>query len=571
MKEAPNFKPDSLRGALRRALLDETPRPSRAPGFADAELWELPEAGRFSGDSALGDPAALIAEFRRQPASQLLTELLRDSGGEFFEWDGRRAGRPPLDGDWAALFLSYVADGSVAVQRFRNKLPGTGLLAACGFRTVPSRQSVDLHFSALEERVDAFDQVTQELIRRAKSQDPRIGENVFVDSTAFHSGSSLEHCCEDLTSCGGRRGAPRSDLRRATPGDVNEVHLQESEQELPDPDTPTTRGELITLPTGRGPIRFRVIQIRGHRYLTRDLSSGVRFYVNPGRFWLGGYQQTAVDMYTRLPVGLSVFPADINETDGYPALLEWLTAADAHPRIVSVDRGFVSKAFYELNTRRGIAVVAPFRKRKKDEALRDRRTDAIDEHGVPRCRFCGGPGDQLSHGLGPFFDSDGEPNIRFRCLIPRTSDCQRLQQIACRTDWVQLPLLAQETSLFHAVRHAHHNKEGNFHADRMRYAIAGKEGLGRLHRSGIDVHRLRCSASLLLNWFQVSLRHGWIDAVALDVSANDSNPKLLSTLHDGIGADKRDDLLRARDEDALELPYGRAARRLRTAYAGSVA
>jgi hypothetical protein len=114
-----------------------------------------------------------------------------------------------------------------------------------------------------------------------------------------------------------------------------------------------------------------------------------------------------------------------------------------------------------------------------------------------------------------------------------------------------------------------------FNHDRRRYATAGKEGLGRLCRSGLEVHRLRCAAALLLNWFRFSLRQGWIDAVELDVIRNSSEPVLSSELYDsdtglilapGVGADRLNNLLHYRDENELDLPYGAAAKRLRRAY-----
>jgi hypothetical protein len=244
-----------------------------------------------------------------------------------------------------------------------------------------------------------------------------------------------------------------------------------------------------------------------------------------------------------------------------------VTALGTPPRAVSTDRGFAFKSFYEYNARRGVAVVAPFRKRTQGEQHQDRRTEAFDEHGVPRCQHCGGPGDQLGPGLGPRFDKAGEPSILFRCLLQPAPDCRKAQSLPCARDWVQLPLLAQESALFHAIRYAHHNKEGHFHADRHRYAVAGRSGLGRLRRTGIDAQRLRSAAALLLNWFQVSLRQGWLDPRELDVTLNDSVPVRLATMHESmIGFDTLAELRRNRDENNLELPYGAAAGRLQRVF-----
>jgi len=421
-------------------------RPRGRVSFSGVELWQLPKAGEFSSDPALQNPVELIKEFRRQPVSQLLRTLIEGSDDELRAFSGRRPGRPRMPGDWPALFLAYVASGSVAVERFRNAIANkdTGLLEACGFEDVPSRQAVDLRFAELECHSDAFVEVTRALIGFAKEVDPRIGESVFVDGTAFHSASALQHACSDSAACREAGGVRTAQLRRATTSEVSDEHLRETEAAEPELTGDNavarrTRGPIITLPSVRGPIEYRCFVIRGHQYLSRDLSSGVRWYDKTRSFWLGGYLQAAVDMCTGLPLAISVFPADLAEWDGYPRLFGGMVAAlGGVPRIVSVDRGFALRPFHEFNTRRGVAVVAPFRKRKQGETTVDRRRQAFDEDGVPRCRFCGGPGDQDSRELGLAFDASGEPRIRFRCLLELTHDCRAAQSIRCAADWVQL-------------------------------------------------------------------------------------------------------------------------------------
>jgi hypothetical protein len=571
-------QPDHQRGALGRSLIPAKENQLRGPrNFDGVELWQLPKATRFSEDRALSNPLELIKEFRRQPASQLLNELIEDSDDDYFKFSTPMPGRPRMPGDWAALYLAYVADSCVAVQKFADKLPGTGLLEACGFKTAPARQSIDLHFVELERHAEAFLDVARELIGRARGADPRIGACLFVDGTAFHSASVLEPYSSGA-SAGDKR---RLRVQSASTGQVSEEHFAETREPESSLDTLTdalgrTRGEIITLPTARGPIRFRVFDIKGERFISRDLSSGVRWYDRCGRFWLGGYLQAAVDMYTGLPLALSIFPADVPEWDGYPALYDGVVAALGEaPDIVSVDRGFALNKLYEFNSRRGTGVVAPFRKRKPGEEPADRATELFDQHGVPRCQFCGGPGDQTSPGLGPTFDASGNPQIKFRCLLQFRPDCTKPQRLACAADYVQLPLLSRETELYHAVAYAHHTHENWFQHSRRRYAIAGKEGLGRTCRSGLDVHRLRAAAAILLDWFKISLRQGWLDPVELEVERNLEQPARLSafidrdagdTLVEGIGSAKLAELFVERDERQLWLPYGPAADRLRLAF-----
>ena len=465
----------------------------------------------------------------------------------------------------------------MAIQKFARDLPDSRLLEACGFESAPTRQTIDSHFAALERSVEAFEQVAYELIGHARGVEPRIGVNVFVDSTAFRSPSGLQHACDDAVACAKAGGMSSGRLREASVDEAKERHFRECEmaEELVEKLTATasgTRGGIVAAYNQRGLVQLREIFLkrggRQHRYLTRDLSSGARSYDDVGKFW-----------FRRLPAGRSRHvhaPADLPvrlpcRCDRAGRLLRALrrdgrSSWDAASR--RLGRSWLrAEGLLRIQLAPRCRGCRPFRKRIKGEELSNRRTDAFDEHGVPRCQHCGGPGDQLSPGLGPTFNRAGEPFIRFRCLLQPTRDCRQTQRLRCAIDWVQLPLLPQESALFHAVRYAHHNKEGNFDADRHRYAIAGKDGLGRLRRTGIDAQRLRCAAAMLLNWFKVSLRHGWLDPHELEVSLNQSAPVRLSTLHDGsVGVEELHKLHRYRDEQNLELPYGSAAGRLSRAY-----
>ena len=247
---------DELRGALARELLPaREDRSRRRVSFTNVELWHLPKAGEFSSDEALQNPVELIKEFRRQPASQLLRALIEGSDDDFSTFSRRKPGRPRMQGDWPALFLAYVATGAVAVEKFRNAIANknTGLLEACGFGDVPSRQAVDLRFAELENYSEAFAEVARELIGHARQIDLQIGVSVFVDGTACHSASTLEHRCENEAACQQGGGDRVAQLRRATPGEVTDDHHRESEAEEPQPDPSATadgrtRGSIITLP-----------------------------------------------------------------------------------------------------------------------------------------------------------------------------------------------------------------------------------------------------------------------------------------------------------------------------------
>src|SRR5438105_588603 len=110
---------DHLRGSLRRTLVpSEDSRPRGRLTFDDVGVAELPEAGRFSSDPSLSQAIGLVREFLRQPASSLLDEIIRKSAGDEFTFAWERSGRPPMKGNWPALYLGYVLRRVVSIKRF---------------------------------------------------------------------------------------------------------------------------------------------------------------------------------------------------------------------------------------------------------------------------------------------------------------------------------------------------------------------------------------------------------------------------------------------------------------------
>ncbi len=92
---------------------------------------------------------------------------------------------------------------------------------------------------------------------------------------------------------------------------------------------------------------------------------------------------------------------------------------------------------YEYNTTRGIASVFPYRKQKgrkrdqEDNELRDR-------HGVPRCKYCGGPTQKVSFTT----KSNSGPRLFVKCQTQATPECRgERQTFACKDDWKLLDAL----------------------------------------------------------------------------------------------------------------------------------
>jgi hypothetical protein len=310
--------------------------------------------------------------------------------------------------------------------------------------------------------------------------------------------------------------------------------------------------------------RYRYLMLGGHVYRTLDKTCGARMYGGKSgrrkkKFWHGGVVLPAIDHFTGSPLAIEHIPAEVLEHQAYARLQAGVVEAVGEPPLAMTgDRAHSIKEVFELNTRAGIASVIPWRKWKGGMKREDVRCDAFDEHGVPRCEYCGGPGDQLAPGLGLYF-ARVEPRIRFRCLLVHTEECKRLQSIACERDWRMLLPLSRMSELYHALKESHQSYERVHRHWRDRYKSAGKNLDSRLKRRGIAAQQLRSDAALLIEWFRLCLRHGWLG------SARRSEPGELKTFS---GAQRLEAVLSSREKRRLSRPYGQAAVKLGLARAG---
>jgi hypothetical protein len=175
---------------------------------------------------------------------------------------------------------------------------------------------------------------------------------------------------------------------------------------------------------------------------------------------------------------------------------------------LAIDASARTRSFFEFNTSRNVAVVGPRRKRRGKTKDADWRTDAYDEHGIPRCPGCGGPGSKIQWVEGGM---EG-PRPRFRCQtpFPNTPECQGTHSIGCSSEWALLTALTQTHPLYQALLKEHSNFEHVFRHFRERYCVVGKDFSSRLKRTGVAPHRLRVQAALLLEWFRLCRRNGWL-------------------------------------------------------------
>ncbi|MGE0025584.1 MAG: hypothetical protein AB7U07_00570 [Thermoleophilia bacterium] len=558
---------DWMRGELGRrrqpASGELVQRSRKLPGIP--ELWVLPGAAAFAADPALGSTAGVLLEI-------VALGLLEDIVAELAVRRRRRheQHRPRDPGEPVALYFVYVDRRFRSVQHFHHQLDRATLeLSDYGERT-PSVSELEERFKELEQDWDVLREAKNFLLRAAVTAEPRILDIVFLDPTGFSSPAVLHHACR------GGCSDPAGMIRNAMPAAVEHERWEEVKQpgygEAEPASTRTRMGIIEEVRSAAGHRRrYALHKVRGHDFRTRDLSSGLRRYESQVS-WFGGWIYPFGSAFLNgETIEAQVLPADVQEYDGYPALVDSVRLATGTlPRIVSADRASSIRAMYEFNARRLITVLSPERRIAGKEVHRDWRSDRFDEDGVPRCRRCGGPGNQSWPGLGLKL-SRGEPVIKFVCHARPIQDCPGFQQIPCHEEWLKLTGVSQLLELPHAVAERHSTHEHIHRHNRQRFLVGGKDISSRLYRAGIKAQRLRVAAAQLLLWLRLCLRNGWLSPRVLDVRRNEASPVRLSAPQDrhsldltgeGIGVARLARLRATREAEGMDRPYGMYAARL---------
>ena len=442
-----------------------------------------------------------------------------------------------------------------------------------GFGRVPDYDTLRLRFIEMEqlelERSErgektAFRLAADLLIAHARRHEPRIGQVVHVDGTAWQTNARLIHDCPDPVRCKALRAKGAKVLKRASDDDVQNHRHGKAEGPAPQ------EGEL---PDGAAEVagedeHYKYIWHKnGHRYRTLDKTSGTRMH-GPGKknkskrtkFWHGGVLVVGVDHFLGAPLAVTNIAADEHEHLAYPGLMEEVMAATGErPIAMTGDRAQSIKSVFEFNTTRGIASAIPWRQPREDIERSDMRRDAYDEYGIPRCRYCGGPSQLESAGLGFYLDGRDKPRLRFRCLLRHTPECDKAQSISCSGEWRLLIPISRVTPYYQALRKSHQNCESVFRRWRDRYGVAGKNADARLKRRGIPFQQLRASAALAIEWFRICLRYGWLGSAR----RREYGEFRTTEPSEGVSA-----ILTLRKKHGLGLPYGPAAVKLGLARAG---
>jgi hypothetical protein len=549
---------------MRAELFDNEGRPDdrddrhlRRPSYEQIRVEAIPDATMFHRDPALTRAAPLMKEFVKHEVAALLQ----------VETGVSACGHP--NANWAALYLAYVLSAERSMLGFYNRW-GDLFFPICGFGDwIPSYLEMYLCFRELERRWEAFVDAVAWFVQRARPHSPSLGLIGMVDASHAKSPSAIYHAClnEDACTTAGSEGMY---LRPSDTVEAERARAREADDEVADEgeEPERTRGGivLLTRPSGRN-VRYRELFSRGHRWLTLDLTSALRTYKR-GDSWFGILTPTFYPFPVGLPA-LAVYPipADVPEWYAWPRLHDLVCRVLGHsPAIVCVDRGSGFSPFYRFNTNRGIATVGPRRLRKgldQDNRLTWRFAGGdVDEDGEPRCPGCGGQtrrhgrymGDHraTAASLGLYFEEHGEPRIRFACIDPQDDACAGVHSIPCSRDFIWLTPLSRLDPLHDDIRFIHSNREGGFRYGRLRYTVAGKDNSSQLLRPGLEPQRLRLWASLVLDWFRLCLRHGWLDAKELPVKLNDATIIDLS----GVGSERRASRIERRRQLGTDMPFG---------------
>jgi hypothetical protein len=298
---------------------------------------------------------------------------------------------------------------------------------------------------------------------------------VHADGTGYHAHALIEHACPMHRPCmiaernrtrseEHRRSSPEQQRRRgpvahkpnrASDERVSAERHEASARADADTDELPARGALRPLSVEQAialgyPIddalgyRYFWSQLNQHMYRCRDRTASTRMYqvANSKRVkvWNGGYFFPFVCDYVGAPLAFHFFEARVNEAAANEASYRELQRMlDGDPVSVTVDKGLLTKAVYEHNTRRGVATIGPDRRPYKGRTIDDLETPEYDRFG-PRCKHCGGPGRVNGDGPGGTglefrITGTGDPRINFRCQHPHTPDCQRVQSISCSREW----------------------------------------------------------------------------------------------------------------------------------------
>ncbi|MCU1529283.1 MAG: hypothetical protein JWP75_3046 [Frondihabitans sp.] len=541
--------------------LTRTPRRTE-----DLPVW-LDGATAFADDA--GEMGALDFVRLLKAHPQIAKPL-----AEAIDWRPRAAegsgpfGRPRHDGRWELAYFAFVMSGHVDVQPWW-KHTTDDLWAECGFQLRPGATRIRPPYNSvwewfgerLEKRSEAFTVAVSLLIAQARRHtDDLVGRVLWVDGTEAETNARLRHACPPGRECWKNRSAytGQPEAAKSAAANLDEVkgerqaQAEIAEEDLSDEPLIGPDGKKIWTDTdGR---LFCIVGIEGCKYEILDRTAGVRAYTGPRgakRFWLGFYNQKAIDHYTGAPVAINLSSASIPEWKSYPELFSRvLENVGKAPRAVVADKGFSVSSVFQLHTEQGTATVAPWRKRNGSVERSAEDADRFDRHGIPRCKQCGGETQFVRFAKA----NPKKPRLWFKCLVG-SGDCAKVQSMYCEADWRLLLPMWRTSETYMALSNARNRYERVHHHWRQRYRVASDDHMLRPKRRGIACQQLRANAALVIEWLMICNREGWLASARCRLRDADRRKRE----HPAVAWPSALQLLKSRRLAGLDLPYGPAA------------
>jgi hypothetical protein len=550
---------------------DELPRTGAAKKLkhpATLELFKIEAASDFR-DVAISNTMLTLREMYAQGiAADLIGRVNANRAMRRFVKRSHPGGRPSQPGESVLLYLCYVDSGYTSVYEFATQVSDE-TLQLCGFAGWrPSPSEIAALFVELEKDAEALVEETACLIRLVDACVPGAFDIVFLDATLFLSPSRRTHICGQDHIEKGRCKRNTAPLHQSSVDGINDARWAEVDD--PAWGEPDFVGhERTRLPYIQETRRPGSTQVRrqglyysgGCHFSSLDWQAGLRSYTGTSIAWFGGLVSCFVPAALGEPAFFWPYPADVAEYDAFPHLLDlYVRALGRYPAIISTDSAYFIKPFAEACTRRRINFVTPDRK------IPIPHSDLVDQHGVPRCRGCGGPGIVTGPTLGLHVTG---AFITYVCAmpVPGRSECRGQQTLRCDHDWRRVTALPKNTELYQSIAERHGVYEHPFRHNRQRFAIAGKHLPQVLPRPGIEPQYLRIAAALLLLWFRIAVRNNWLQPLEAPIEVqtptrvdlSGSQHRMTGEIREpGIGTPRLQNLLEKRQQLGLQNPTGAA-------------
>jgi hypothetical protein len=547
-------------------------------------------------DDKLRDASWLI-ELVKQTGYVL--ELLEAAQASLDKGWGRR--RDP--GLWPLMLLAFSMSDSVDLRPWHDATTPE-LWRTAGFLGKPPYGTVYDRFVEMEQIWQQIEAAAGRLIQQGKRHDPRVGQDLHIDSTEAETNAAVVHDYANCDACPSwvreqaRTKQAAAEAARITANENRAAGIQESPQEsrkrrrernrairrrpvgerparASSEEAKTVRQAENTLPveevetvredqveslgvSADGVLRFRNRKT-GHVYRLADATAGVRAYQTADgdlkKYWPGFLNTKAVCHFVKAPTVVRVYAASRNEHDIYDEMLNASIAqmGGELPEAVVADRGFSHQKVFRRNTELGIASVIDWRAVNASDYRRDH--ESHDRHGIKRCDHCGGPTKFVR-----FHTNNGKPRLWVKCAGGvATPGCAKVQTISCSRDWKLLLPLWRTDVIYFELKTSHNAMEAVHGYWRSRYNVAPNCFKMRPKRTGVAWQQLRASAALLVEWMRICYRAGWLGTARVVQRARRAAERRTlgrACRFSELGQEALDGLRASRRATGLSEPYG---------------